>query len=180
MKKLTILFVLAITLFMLAGCGDTAPVPTVEPTAVPTETPTQASTEAPTEIPVEVTEEITQPEIPAMDLVGVWQRTHTEAEGDRMQNNNATVTISGTDADSLAFSFEDWETPNFNAEEAALQICQGQLFTDCGNDTWYAEAASGSYSYCVTILEDNTLLLQLTFDFDGQPMVSTQWFARSK
>ena len=32
----------------------------------------------------------------------------------------------------------------------------------------------------VTLLEDDTLLMQYSWEIDGVPMVSTQWFTRSK
>ena len=170
MKKLTIMLALVMGLTILAGCAEQMSVDT-QPT-IP------EMTTAPTEAPTQVTEQEPLTDMDPMGLVGQWQRTHTEMEGDKVPNNQATIVISGADAGSLVFTFTDKESSNFDANEKPLQIIAGELYAGCGNDVWYAETA-GSNTYAVTMLDDNTLLLQLTFDFDGQPMVSTQWFARN-
>lgn len=190
MKKLALLLTAALLLSLLAACGEQAPAQTDAPpvttqaattpetTAEPTQAPTVAPTEAPTVAPTEEGEPMT--DIDPMGLVGDWKRTHAEVEGDKTKNTKGTITIAGPDAGSLIFTFKDKESSNFNAKEKALELEAGELYEDCGNDIWYAKARSGKNTYEVTLLDDNTLLLQLTFDFDGQPMVSTQWFARSE
>ena len=195
MKNLAIILAFAMLLTILSGCGEqkleqtdvstvaateaTVPETTEAQTEVVTEIPTEMPTEAPTETPTEVEEGEPMTDIDPMGLAGTWQRTHTEVEGYKSPNTNATITIAGPDSGSLTFTFNDQETANFNTKEKTLVIEAGQLFADCGNDIWYAKAADNKNTYEVTLLDDNTLLLQLTFDFDGQPMVSTQWFARS-
>lgn len=179
MKKLIVLLVLCL---MLAACENApAAPPQTDPTA-PTQasqTPTQettASTQAPTEE--------TQPAVTGgqpMELVGSWQRTHSEVEGDRNKNTKATITITGDTENSLVITYKDQEFPDDSFKNKALTCKQGALYPDCGNDQWFADVAStGSYSYSLTLLPDGALLLQCGFDFDGQLMVSYQWFARSE
>lgn len=183
MKKIALILAVTLALSLFAGCSaqesvqtDPATVPadtTPETTAAPTETPTEAPTEAPTE-------QEPMSDIDPMGLVGDWKRTHAEVEGDKSPNTKGSLTIAGADSGSLTLTFKDKETSNFNIKEKALEIKAGQLFDGCGNDIWYAEATSGKNTYALTMLDDDTILLQLIFDFDGQPMVSTQWFTRSK
>lgn len=187
MKKIALILTAALLLTMLAACGEQAPAKTDTPTTTQpattpetTEAPTQAPTEAPTQAPTEATEVEPMTDIDPMGLVGTWKRTHAEIEGDKTKNTKGTITVAGPDAGSLIFTFKDQESSNFNAKEKALTVEAGALYDDCGNDIWYAKAESGSNTYEMTLLDDNTLLLQLFFDFDGQPMVSTQWFARSE
>lgn len=186
MKKLILLFAVCL---MLAACENAPAAPLQTDPAVPTQTsqtssqaetaPTQETT-APTQAPTEETGAAvtgTQP----MALVGSWQRTHSEVEGDRNKNTKATITITGDTEQSLVITYKDKEFPDDNFKNKALTCKQGALYPDCGNDQWFADVAStGSYSYSLTLLPDGALLLQCGFDFDGQTMVSYQWFARSE
>ncbi len=188
MKTITILLAMAMLLTILAGCGEQSSKQTDTPTAAttqatapattqtPTETPTEAPTEEPTVAPTEEGEPLT--DIDPMGLVGTWKRTYTEVEGDRNENTKASITIAGADSGSLTLSFTDQESPDFSAKNKSLEILAGELYSDCENDIWYAKAVSGKNTYEMTLLDDNTLVLLLTFDFDGYPMVSAQWFAR--
>ncbi len=139
---------------------------------------TDAATEAPTEA---ATEAITEPAavVPQVaDLVGTWQRTYTEVEGDRNENNRATLTITEGE---MAVTYKDREFPDTNFKNKPLTVKEGELYLGCDNGSWYAEVApTGRDSYCLTLLTDGSLLLQCGFDFDGQPMVSYQWVARSE
>ena len=168
MKKLVWFIAAALLLCAFTGCGESAPTPTGEsaPTlSVTTQPASETASKGPS----------------ATDLVGSWQMTHSEVEGDKTENDSATLAISGDGIDSLTFSYTDSAFPNANAENLALTVKEGALFTDCGNNSWYAEVMStGIYSYAITLLEDDTAVLQVSFDFDGQPMASTQWFARIK
>ena len=179
MKKIALILVVALALTLFAGCGTQTPAQNDAPTLSADTTP--ETTAAPTEVPtVAPTEQEPMSDIDPMSLVGEWKRTHAEVEGNKNPNTQGSLTIAGADSGSLTITFKDKETPNFDTKNAALEIKAGQLFADCGNDIWYAEATSGKNTYALTMLDDDTILLQLTFDFDGQPMVSTQWFTRSK
>lgn len=187
MKKIVLIFA-AVLLSLMTACGQRpsaqtdGPPESIQPetTAAPTQTTTEPPTESPTEPPTSTEEGEPMTDIDPIGLVGTWQRTHAEVEGDKVPSPQGTITIAGPDAGSLTFTFTDQDAPIFNARETALEIEGGQLYAGCGNDIWYAAATSGKNTYALTMLDDNTLLLQLTFDFDGQPMVSTQWFTRSK
>ena len=171
----------AIAMALLVGCSAQAPQASYSIT-YPAETTLEA-TAAPTTIATEAATEATQADvenaIDPMGLVGNWQRTHAEAEGDKAPNINGTLIIAEV-GEALVVTFRDGDTPNFDAADVMLEIKRGALYADCGNDTWYAEATFGTNTYSMTLLEDHSLLFQLTFDFDGQPMVSTQWFAAAE
>lgn len=170
MRKLAFLFALCMLLTLCAGCirmPPAAPEDTTEP-ADPAETTEPAD-------PVETTEPADDGPQPAA-LVGSWQRTHTEVEGDRNENTKATLTITGGD---MTVTYQDAEFPNGNFTEKALTVKEGELYYGCENSSWFAEVApTGKEAYCLTLLDDDTLLLQCYFEVDGYPMVSYQWFAR--
>lgn len=171
MKKLIVMLIVCL---MLAAC-EKAPAAPTQATAAPTQ-----ATTAPTQAPTEATEP-TVAGVQPMELVGSWQRTYSEVEGDRNKNTKATVTIAGDTEESLVITYKDKEFPDDNFKNKAITCKQGALYPDCGNDDWYADvAATGKYSYSLTLLPDGSLLLQCGFDYDGQPMVSYQWFARSE
>lgn len=177
MKKISLLCIICLLLTGFAACGEN-PAPQTQPAtdlpAITTEPP--ATTEPPTtEEPA--TESGPQP----MELVGVWQQTHSEVEGDRNPNTQGSLTITGDDLNSLIVTYEDKDFPENNFFDKALTIREDELFPGCGNASWYMEVAPvDTYSYNLTLLEDGTLLLQCCFDFDGMPMVSHMWFARKE
>lgn len=172
MRK-TDLFLVIIMLLTLCACHAAPPSVIADTTTVaPTETPTAAPTQV-TQAPIEPSAPALQP----MDLVGSWQRVYSEIEGDRVDNTNATITIAGDAEDRLTITYHDKEFPDTDFREKALRIRPSELYTDCGND-WVADVAdTGKDAYSLTLLEDGTLVLQCGFDYDGQPMVSYQWFA---
>ena len=176
MKKLVLLLTLCLAFSCLAACQQ-------NPMPVTTEATTEAATEDTTEVTTEATtiattqSLLTGPQF--LDLVGTWQRTHTEVEGDRNPNKNATITITGEE--NLVITYTDLEFPDSNFTQKALTFQEGTLYTECGNDNWYAQVDPvGVYRYRLTLLDDGALLLQCRFDFDGHPMVSYQWFVRSQ
>lgn len=177
MKKLALLLA-ALLLISLCACKSSAP---SESAPATTEAPTEATaTPEVTEAPTEATLAPTEPAGPQiMDLVGSWQRTHTEVEGDRQENTNATITVSGDSQDALTITFEDKEFPDDNFQNKALTAKEGELYTDCENNLWYMEVAhTDRYSYTLTLLDSTTLLLRCYFEVDGMPMVAHQWFTR--
>ena len=185
MKHFKGMMIWTMLLTILVGCGKQIPQQNHAAVAATTQTTVDTHPDDTTEpvsvIPTEATIPQGEPmtDLDPMGLVGTWQRTHTEVEGDKNKNTHGSITVSGADSGSLKLTFRDKESPNFDTEGKSLEILAGELFAQCGNDIWYGEATDGSNTYAITLLDDNTLLLQLTFDFDGQPMVSTQWFIRS-
>ena len=180
MKMLALILAGCLLLSLCVGCEQKTPAETKAPittTALmqtPTEAPTEEPTEAPTEAPTEPPVVGPQP----TDLVGTWQRTHTEVEGDRNANTKATLTVTEGE---MTVTYKDKEFPDDNFKNKALTVKEGELYPDCGNDSWYAEVSStGKYQYCLTLLPDGTLLMHCGFEIDGMPMVSYQWFARAE
>lgn len=198
MKKIALILAVCLLLSVFAACTG-AKNPGQTPESQPSssqngttnntpDTPEDTGNDTPdtpdntgSETPDNTTDEtpVTGPQ-PAQ-LAGTWQRTHTEVEGDRSKNTKATITITGDTADSLVITYKDKEFPDDNFKDKKLTVKEGELYADCGNDSWYAEVAStGKYGYCLTLLPDGGLLLQCSFEFDGYPMVSYQWFAKSE
>ena len=182
MRKFALILALCLAVSLLAACGKDAP---ASPQSTPPETTPTVTTPAPTTpaptTPAPTTPAPTTPEPTTapqvMDLVGIWQRTHTEVEGDRTPNTNAMITISGNSQSSLTITYKDKEFPETDFADKALTLWDGELFPGCGNSGWYLEAVpTEQESYYLTLLEDGTLLVQCVFEFDGFPMVSTQWF----
>ena len=120
-----------------------------------------------------------------IEMVGSWERTWTEVEGDRVKSTPGVCTIEIT-SDGTGFfwiSYKDKEFPEDNYTDRELIVSTGELYPDCGNNQWFAEvytAEATRIKQTVTLLEDDTLLMQCSWEMDGMPMVSTQWFARSK
>lgn len=173
MKKLTMLLIAGILLLTFVGCSNENGV--AEPTGTAQTIPdTQMTTEPTTEAP-------TQPAgVSYMELPGTWQRTYAEVEGEKNENTGCTVVITGESEESLMLSYTDQEVPLSNGKELYLELREGPLYYECGNDQWHFTASTGEYEYKLTLLQDDTLLLQLVFQVDGAPMVSTQWFVRSE
>ena len=120
-----------------------------------------------------------------IEMVGSWERTWTEVEDDRVKSTPGVCTIEIT-SDGTGFfwiSYKDKEFPEDNYTDRELLVSTGELYPDCGNNQWFAEAYTAEATrikQTVTLLEDDTLLMQCSWEMDGMPMVSTQWFARSK
>lgn len=190
MKKIPLILAICLLLGLCTGCEIGLPFATSAGTSAPTVSTesAQEATTAPTEVttaPTEATTEATTEPVAAgpqpMDLVGTWQRTHTEVEGDKNKNTKATITVSGDTPDALIITYKDKEFSGSNFKEKKLIVENGELYSDCGNDRWVARVdIGGKYSYWLTVSEDGTLIMQVGFEVDGMPMVSTQWFARSQ
>ena len=128
MKKIAF-FMTIILLLGLCACTQ-APAPTDPSDATPAQT-TETPTETPTEAP-------TQPAGPQVtDMVGAWQRTFTEVEGDRTENTKATITIEGASRDILTITYKDKEgrdgfmIVNYTEPSAGLKNKVELQFNDC-------------------------------------------------
>lgn len=172
MKKLALMLAAFLLLTLCVGCGEAAPDETKAPAAT-------VQTGAEPSAPVTAEPAVHEPQ--PVELSGSWRRTHTEVEGDKNQNTNASLVITGDTVQTMTVTYDDSEFPEDSFGEKSLCIREGELYPGCGNGSWYAEVApTGEYAYCLTLLEDGTLLMQCSFAFDGQPMLSYQWFARSR
>ena len=57
----------------------------------------------------------------------------------------------------------------------------GELYSGCGNDQWFAtvyQTSEDPIGHAVTLLADDTLLMQHSWEMDGMPMVSHGWYQR--
>jgi len=117
------------------------------------------------------------------EMVGTWERFRTEIEGYQEEDASGfcTIVITGESEQTLAISYADRNYPDSNYQNKALTVKQGEIYNGCGNSLWLADVEFvGQYdtTYCVTLLEDGTLLLQNYWEVDGIPGVSFEWFRR--
>ena len=119
-----------------------------------------------------------------VEMVGTWERFRWETDGYMEEDTSGTCTIviAGETEDTLTISFTDLERPEFDYHDKALDVRQGVVYTDCGNNLWLAEVdhvGPWDTTYTVTLLEDGTLMLQNYFTIDGAPVVSYEWYRRA-
>lgn len=112
-----------------------------------------------------------------IEMVGTWELTWTEVEGDRVESAPGGCTVEIT-TDGMGFfwiSYSDNNYPNDNFSDRELLVSPGELYSDCGNSQWFAEVYTTSderIHYAVTLLDDGSLLMQYSWEMDGMPMVS--------
>lgn len=118
-----------------------------------------------------------------IEMVGAWELTWTEVEGDRVESapGGCTVEITTDGMGLFRLSYSDRDSPEDNFSDAELLVSSGELYPDCGNNQWFAEVYTPSdelIHYTVTLLDDGTLLMQHSWEMDGMPMVSYGWYER--
>lgn len=118
-----------------------------------------------------------------LDMVGTWKLKWTEAEGDRTELEDSTCTLQiETDGSGVCWiSYEDSEFPDTNFKDKELLITTGELYSGCGNDQWFAtvyQTSEDPIGHAVTLLADDTLLMQHSWEMDGMPMTSYGWYQR--
>lgn len=116
------------------------------------------------------------------DLVGSWQRTATEVEGDRQTSEPGacTIQITGSEATQLVISYTEKGSPDWSYSDVWLYIMpseDGGLVEQC---TWKAMVNNTSFetNRDIYLMPDDTLVLLNTFYVDGAPMVSYEFFER--
>lgn len=117
------------------------------------------------------------------DMVGTWELAWTEAEGDRVESAPGACTVEiTTDGEGLfRISYSDSNCPDDDFTDRELLVSPGELYSDCGNNQWFAEIQTTGdelIHYAVTLLEDGTLLMQYSWEMDATPMVSYGWYRR--
>lgn len=118
-----------------------------------------------------------------IEMVGSWELTWTEAEGDRNEAATGRCTVEIT-TDGMGFfwiSYTDRNNPEDNFSDRELLVNPGELYPGCGNNQWFAEVYGTSderIHYAVTLLQDGTLLMQHSWEMDGMPWVSYGWYCR--
>jgi len=119
--------------------------------------------------------------VPA-EMAGAWELTWVEVEGDRIEAAPGVRTLEiTTDGAAFWLSYWDKDFPEDNFTDRELAVSPGELYPDCGNNQWIAEAAAESHEiihYAVSLLDDGTLLMQHSWEMDGMPMVSYAWYRR--
>ena len=116
------------------------------------------------------------------DMVGIWERTHTEVEGDKQETpaGECTLWVTRTEA-GFCLDYTDKNYPNYdlNALPMTLQTPNDwSCFSGCD---WVCvtEETEGITRY-VAMTKPNVLLLVNYFTVDGAPAISYEWFARGK
>ena len=118
-----------------------------------------------------------------IEMVGTWELAWTEVEGDRVEAapGGCTVEITTDGTGFFWLSYRDSNYPEDNFSDRELLVFPGELYSDCGNNQWFAEVYAPEVEpvcYAVTLLDDGTLLMQYSWEMDGMPMVSHGWYCR--
>ena len=182
-QKYLAMFLLIAMLLTAAGCQQT-PAPKEQPTESQTqEETTEATQPEETEAPTVAPTEPKEPDMSPMGLVGKWQRTQTEVEGDvnKTPAGQVTATIKGKDKSSLRMTYKDKEFKDDNFEDRSLFIMPAEDGT--GPDDWEAQVnytGSGDLSmiWTVTLVDADTFELEILWHVDDVPMASYSTFER--
>ena len=119
-----------------------------------------------------------------MEMAGSWELAWTEIEGYREEaepgSNMITIT---TDYEGLYWiTCSDYAFPEDGFADKELVIFPDELYYGCGNDQWVAAVNyTGPFGteYHLTLLYNDTLLLQRYWVADGAPMVSYACYRRA-
>lgn len=125
--------------------------------------------------------------VPAQ-LQGTWLMVHTEVEGyeePAMPFSLASLVVRTTFTDSGLVLVADMQERNYydeilySAYGQEITVLDIPLYEGCGNETWSVQIASESDTeFYATLLDNDTLLLQRYYTFDGNPAVSYQTYRR--
>jgi len=123
------------------------------------------------------------PGIDSSKLIGTWALAWTEVEGDRNEAvpGVCTIEITPDGSDYFRFTYSNRDFPEEDILDRELIVIPGALYPGCGNDQWVGEVTEESgdtVRYALTLLEDDMLLLQTSWEMDGIPMVSYGCYAR--
>ncbi len=118
-----------------------------------------------------------------MDMTGTWELVWTEIEGYREEAESNTCFLEiTTDYEGLYWiSYNDYAFPDENYENKELVVFPFEMYYGCGNDQWSATVNhTGKFGteYSLTLLFNDTLLLQRYWEVDGAPMVSYASYRR--
>lgn len=122
-------------------------------------------------------------EIDSSELIGTWELSWTEVEGDRNEAESGVCTIKITPDETgfYRFTLVNRDFPEENIQDRELLVVPCELYPGCGNDQWIGEvteASGDNVQYTLTLLEDGTLLVQTYWEMDGIPMVSYGWYQK--
>ncbi len=119
-----------------------------------------------------------------MDMVGKWELGWTEVDGyiDDSEAGMKTLTITGTDEENLRATLVDGISSNMSFSSRLLVIDIGEVYSGCGNNTWVAYVdyiGNDDLEYKMALLEDDTLLVQMTWNQDGYIGSACAWYVRA-
>ena len=119
-------------------------------------------------------------------LDGEWVLSSVEVEGSEWTPEEAgiesEISISISD-DATAKYFSKTEY-NYDKFEAELELLEEPVYEGCGNDEWsvkfltYNSTYGEDEEFYATLIDENTLLLQHLYPFDGTQGVSYQTYVR--
>lgn len=116
-------------------------------------------------------------------LIGTWDLTWTEIEGDqnKAEPGTCTIEITPVEMDTFRFTYTSTDYPEENVQDRELLVVPGELYPGCSNDQWIAEVTEedgDTVQYALTLLADGTLLLQTYWEMDGMPWISYGWYEK--
>lgn len=118
-----------------------------------------------------------------IDMVGTWELTWTEVEGDRnrAEPGQEILEITTDYKGSYRISCTNNEFPEWSYDDKELVVFPFALYSSCENDQWEATVnyqGNGGTGYELTLLPDGTLVLLTSWEMDGAPMISFSWYSR--
>ena len=134
----------------------------------------------------EVKKEESKTSAPEM-LEGDWILSSVEVEGSEWTPEEAgieseiSISISEDDTTATYFSKTEYTNDKFEAE---LDLALEPLYEGCSNDEWsvrfltYNSTFGEADDFYATLIDENTLLLQHLYPFDGTQGVSYQTYVR--
>lgn len=118
------------------------------------------------------------------EMIGTWELVWTEMEGYRehVEPGRGFIEITADSNDLFRISYTDYVFPEQNYADKELIVFPFELYYGCGNDQWLAAVNyAGKYGteYTITLLYDDTLVLQRYWEMDGAPSVSYEYYHRT-
>jgi len=115
------------------------------------------------------------------NMVGIWERTYTEVEGDRRASEpgECTIEITGSKDTQLVIAYTVANAPDWSYSDVWLFVMPGEWthFEDC---QWKAMVNYSALetSHDISLLPDGTLQMVNYYTVDDIPMISYEWFQR--
>lgn len=119
------------------------------------------------------------------DMVGTWIMTGEgmDVETDPVSEGRGTLVIAGSTAMDMTATYTDIEVPEDSFSDKSLLVWAGALYPDCSNSAWAADVdyvGVDDTTFVLTLLDNGTLIMQVTFQLDGAPVVSYRTFIRAE
>lgn len=119
------------------------------------------------------------------DMAGTWTMTGegVDVETDPVSQGRGTLVITGSTAMDMTATYTDIEVPEDSFSDKALLVWAGALYPDCSNSAWAADVdyvGVDDTTFVLTLLDNGTLMMQVTFPLDGASVVSYRTFTRAE